>query len=85
MMIMNIKRAAELTREYVAGAVALQSDDGAGEDHAAYMLDGILKGYIQHEKAHRWLGYAQALLVSNGVATLDEMKAVNKEADDETP
>lgn len=52
-------------------------------EHARWMLEGIEAGYIQHEKAHRWLGYAQALIVTNDVATLDEMKRVNHDTDED--
>ena len=52
--------------------------DGRSSHHAAWMLQGIAFGYIQHDKAQRWLGYAQGILVANGVVTLTAMKRVNK-------
>ena len=54
--------------------------DGTEMSHAAWMLQGIAQGYIQHEKAHRWLGYAQAILVIQGPFTLEGMKTANREA-----
>ena len=52
--------------------------DGRTSHHAAWMLQGIALGYIQHDKAERWLGYAQGLLVANATFTLEAMKRVNK-------
>ena len=52
--------------------------DGKTVEHAYWMLLGIAGGYIQGEKAHRWLGYAQGILVSEGVVELEEMKRINK-------
>lgn len=46
--------------------------------HAEWMLKGIVEGYIQHEKAHRWLGWAQCLISVYGLASLDELKDINK-------
>ena len=59
-----------------------QDPDGSTPEHAIWMLEGIAAGYIQHEKAHRWLGYAQALLVCNNHETLVAMKTVNRAATD---
>lgn len=55
-----------------------RSTSAIGVPHAIWMLEGIADGYVQHEKAHRWLGYAQALLVSDDVITLDQAKEINK-------
>ena len=57
---------------------AERDPDGVSIEHACWMLEGLALGYIQHETAHRWLGYAQAILVTSGTNTLDEMKQVNK-------
>lgn len=76
--------AANYTIQKITGKPELgdigRSPVGVGSGHAIWMLDGIQKGYIQREKAHRWLGYAQALLVSGGILTLDEVKTINREA-----
>ena len=79
---MNLERAAELTLEAVfkQPCSARRSETGEGANHACWMLEGIREGYIQHEKAHRWLGYAQGLLVSHGMLTLDEAKSINQRA-----
>lgn len=51
---------------------------GRSVKHAIWMLCGITLGYIQDEKAHRWLGYAQGILVVQRKLTLEEMKNVNR-------
>lgn len=78
---MNLERAAEDTidaaREHT---FSCRDEKGRKASHAIWMLEGIRDGYIQHEKGHRWLGYAQGLLVAHEVLTLDEVKGINKSA-----
>ncbi len=76
---MNVQEAAELTLAKVKGSME-RDPEGKTLAHARWMLGGIIAGYIQHEKAHRWLAYAQAIIVLNGDATLNEIKAANKGA-----
>lgn len=59
---------------------SIQAEEANTLSHARWMLEGITKGYVQHEKGHRWLGYAQALLVFCKVTTLDQLKEINKTA-----
>jgi hypothetical protein len=44
------------------------------------MLNEIKALRIEGEKAHRWLGYAQGILVQRRAATLEQMKEVNVNA-----
>ncbi len=53
---------------------------GEGVPHAVWMLIGVAQGYIQNDKAQRWLGYAQGLLKPKGHITLEGCKTANKEA-----
>ncbi len=76
---MNTKNAANEILQAL-DTVAMWDQDGVTIEHALWMLEGIALGYIQHEKAHRWLGYAQAILVTTGTVTLEQMKRVNKES-----
>ena len=81
---MNTKKAAELLLNKISTAPSVGSaernSEGKGVDHAIWMLAGIKLGYIQSEKAHRWLGYAQALLVEGKIISLAVAKDVNREA-----
>ena len=76
---MNIQLAADLTLNRL-DCESERKPSGKGITHARWMLEGIEAGYIQGEKAHRWLGYAQAIVVECNAATLDEMKAANHAA-----
>jgi hypothetical protein len=76
------KDAAIYTLEDTDHPIAARDEDGCGIQHAAWMLEEIVTGKIAGRKAHRWLGYAQALLVSGGWLTLDEAKLANKRASD---
>ena len=78
---MNAQLAAAEIIELIEENYSYQRDAGGKSiEHAHWMLIGIAQGYVQHEKAHRWLGYAQALLISGHVTTLEEMKAINRRA-----
>ena len=58
-----------------------QSEDGLGSGHLHYMLAKLAAGEDPKPdtpKAHRWLGYAQALAVSYAYYTLDGLKELNK-------
>lgn len=82
---MNLQKAANLTskkiiRKYCNGIKILQSEEGNTPSHAMWMLEGIDLGFISGDKGHRWLGYAQAILVMHGHLSLDEAKEINKEA-----
>lgn len=76
---MNVQAAAVSTLEFVK-VEPIQNTTGTGPQHAAWMLRGIAEGYIQYEKAHRWLGYAQSILVVEKFASLGDMKKVNKKS-----
>lgn len=45
--------------------------------HVNNMLQKIILEEIEGEKAHRWLGWAQAIICARGAATLDELKEIN--------
>lgn len=80
-MGMNVHTVAVEILAALEESVTVERDDsGMSVNHAAWMLQGIASGYVQHEKAHRWLGYAQGLLVVHGAATLEQMKEVNRNA-----
>lgn len=66
----------ELVEQLVTPVVA--SEDGAGLPHAAWMLFQI-PHMEDVEKANRWLGYAQAILVYEGVFSLQEMRDMTRE------
>jgi hypothetical protein len=76
---MNVVEAAKNTLSYVDFDPE-RSDDGDNPAHAVWMLNGIVDGYVQHEKAHRWLGYAQALLVCAGIISLNDAKRCNRDS-----
>lgn len=53
----------------------LRDPDGRTWQHAVWMLDQVLQ-MAESSKAHRWVGYAQALLVLHGKASLSRVRAV---------
>lgn len=52
-----------------------------GWNHLWEMCDKIQDGRVEGEKAHRWLGYIQGVLVSHQVGTLEEMKLMNTQTE----
>lgn len=77
---MDIKVAAKNTNKLIAEITMPLSPESMSRNHITWMLDEIENGNITGEKAHRWLGWAQAAAVSKGGATLEEMKQINFEA-----
>lgn len=53
-------------------------EQGDTLEHAVWMLRGISEGYVTDEKAHRWLGYAQALAVLHTDIDIDLLKIINR-------
>ncbi len=51
--------------------------DGLGEQHANWMLDQIVQGFVTGEKAAKWLGWAQCGLTVAGCVTMNECRAFN--------
>ena len=78
---MNLKIAAAKT--IIAANLEMapeRSPSGQGREHAKWLLTGIESGYIESEKANRWLGYAQCILVYENALTLHECKQINKDS-----
>lgn len=51
-----------------------------GPDHCREMLDKIRDAGFSPTKACRWLGWIQGVLCAHDIASLDELKAINKAA-----
>ena len=79
---MDVSKAAMFTLNCIKCDDFPSLQDNAGKEvtHAVWMLSGITMNYIKREKAHRWLGYAQALLVVHGKIDLDDAKECNRRA-----
>ena len=75
---MNVQKAAEFTISLCAEIDSNRDEDGNSAEHAVWMLEGVMAGYIQGEKAHRWLGFAQGILVYTNKASLHDVKLANK-------
>jgi hypothetical protein len=80
---MDLKAAAKATKEIMKRSNWYQakqkgSSDAAHYDHIEWMLEGIEGGYIQDEKAHRWLGWAQGVICALQHVPLDVFKRINK-------
>lgn len=78
---MNVRHAAQETfvkgsRNYVGTVV--RDPLGRGVGHQLWLLNEIIDGFVTGEKAHRWLGWAQAALTYEGMLTLDACKHINK-------
>jgi len=79
----NIKVAAYETKKKVEKGIQgnfLPERNRTDKKHLLWMLDGIIDGYIQHEKAYRWLGYVQGVVCAFGISSVDDLKQVNKGA-----
>lgn len=56
-----------------------------GYDHIVQMYRTILNNGMSEGKLNRWLGWIQCSVCSWGIATLDEMKAINEMHSREEP
>ena len=77
---MDIKIAALETRNGFLVKTTYGNKKGCDRKHIEWMLNGIIDGYITGEKAHRWLGWAQAMICVFDSAELEDLKNVNFEA-----
>lgn len=84
---MNLQKVAEQTLTAARSKQPLlepvRSEAGTGSAHAAWMLHGISMGYLHGDKAMRWLGYAQGVLVELEILSLPYVKKINAGAIEE--
>ena len=76
---MNMEEAAKMTRDLLGEGTGVRHPGSeSSSSHLCWMLNGIIQGYIQNEKAHRWLGFVQGALVVRDLATVEDLKGINK-------
>lgn len=56
--------------------VPIRDPYGETLEHAYWMLEEIKRGEVTGEKGHRWLGYAQGLIVVEGVLYLEDITKI---------
>ena len=76
---MKLKKAAQGTMNLMT-EVEYGFADACDKEHIDWMLNQIILGTITGTKAHRWLGWAQAVVCFNEDVTLEELKKINYEA-----
>jgi hypothetical protein len=56
----------------------VQDADGKTPEHAMWMLNEIIRCRVEwsDDRLHRWVGYAQALLIMYGFLTLDDCRRI---------
>ena len=80
---MNVQRAAQRTVDSFVAAVPRQDASTrpkATLAHLRWMNDRIQSSEVSGEKAHRWLGWMQAVVYLGGRATIEQLKQVNFES-----
>lgn len=80
--VKDVRTAAQVSRKYLTRCKEgnIQGGESTSIEYVAAMLTSIETGAVAGEKAHLWLGWAQAVICCRGGATLEEMKAVNHAA-----
>lgn len=80
---MNIIAAAKVTRKYVNYVCEGPNPDKDFKDptlqlsHQLDILESIIAGEVEGEKAHRWFGWAQGVLAANGIGDMNVFRAIN--------
>lgn len=79
---MDVKVAALHSRALLEGSDIPDSgpENPTGRSHLIDMCKRIESGEITGEKAHRWLGWVQGALCTQGAGTLAEFKDINHRA-----
>jgi hypothetical protein len=75
---MNIEEAAEAMVPLIMDMAENEDNPKADKGHLIYMAYCIIDGKVVGEKAHRWLGYIQGVMVCRYETTVEEMKQLNK-------
>lgn len=57
-----------------------RDEKGVSLPHAVWLGQQILSARVTGNKAHRWLGWMQCLLVVHGWSTLERMKEASRKA-----
>lgn len=80
---MDIVAAAKVTLKYVNNVLEGPVDDIDFKDpslqipHQINILEQIITGEVDGEKAHRWFGWAQCALTANGIGDMNVYRAIN--------
>lgn len=78
----NAITAATKTRDLILTVLPCDEDwpdhPSLSKLHILEILDDIIKGVVFTDKAHRYLGWAQAAVVASTATTLDDMKEINR-------
>lgn len=74
--------AAEAHRSLLLDYPESISDPSLSRHHLFWMLNEIAKREMSSTKACRWLGWIQAAIRHANLATLEQIKAINKTASD---
>jgi len=75
--IINISTALKKVVTGTEGKWSTAGNGMLGREHILDMLEQMESGKVFGEKAHRWLGWAQAAIVGAGIGDLDLMKKIN--------
>lgn len=79
---MDVKLAAQRTTEAGVAAIdpnhPLLAQPKASLAHLRYMNERIQAGQVFGEKAHRWLGWIQAVVYLSGALSHDALQKINE-------
>jgi hypothetical protein len=66
--------------KYFRGVPSVEDPAGRNMSHMVWMLNRIIDEDIPLDKASRWIGFIQGMLVGHRVVTLDEVKSDVRDA-----
>lgn len=67
-----------IKNRFLLNYISEKGTTGLSRSHLVWMIEQLPS--LTNNKAMRWLGYIQGVLVALEIATLDDMKQISKEA-----
>lgn len=77
---MNIRIVAIKCQELIRNNKWKSDNFHTSTEHCIDMCNAIINEDLEYSKGHRWLGWLQACMCINEVATLEELKQMNSES-----
>lgn len=76
----DVRKAAQTTYDAVQSNyydILRSNEESLTKEHLLWMLNQIMSGEVEGEKAHRWLGWVWGVSCAAGVGDLEDFKDIS--------